>query len=249
MKTTLNDILFEKGDYQAKAEYINSLTCDELMAIPESTIIKIIEQVGENSTLTIRSRFRKGNNSNSEVENAYIHKGGVFLTLTVLGDSTDTSMSEYFAMFFRKGEFVSNANRLYLFIDYKESDKAEVMRSILLEGVYRLDNDEDKAQEQIAKLTDYRLLNPIFDYFYDKHKLKLKDISKHSSRNEVATIKAYHRAECVLRDYIKEHYKSLAERERTTLEGIYKEVFAQAMQDYIKNFDYDAWRKDTFLFN
>ena len=141
MKTTLNNILFGLGGYQAKAEYINSLTCDELMAIPESTIIKIIEQVGENNTLTIRSRFRKGNNSNSVVENTYIHKGSVFLTLVVLGDSTDTSMLEYFAMFFRKGEFVSSANRLNLFIDYKESDKAEVMRSILLEGVYRLDNE------------------------------------------------------------------------------------------------------------
>lgn len=146
MKTALNGILFEKGDYQAKAEYINNLTCDELMAIPESTIIKIIEQVGENNTLTIRNRFRRGNNSNSVVENTYIHKGSVFVSLIVLGDSTDTSMSECFARFFFKGEFVSSANRLNLFIDYKESDKAEVMRSILLEGVYRLDNDEDNER-------------------------------------------------------------------------------------------------------
>lgn len=146
MKTALNDILFGAGGYQAKAEHINNLTCDELMAIPESTIIKIIEQAGENNTLTIRNRFRRGNNSNSVVENTYIHKGSVFVTLTILGDSTDISMSELFTTFFRKGEYVSSANRLNLFIDYKESDKAEVMRSILLEYLYRLDNDEDNER-------------------------------------------------------------------------------------------------------
>ncbi len=138
MKTTLNGILFGVGNHHTRVARITNLTCDELMAISESTIIKIIEQAGENNTLAIRSRFRKGNNCNSEIENVHIHNGSVFVTLTILGDSTDTSISERFATFFRRGEYVSSANRLNIFIDYKESDKAEVMRSILLECLCRV---------------------------------------------------------------------------------------------------------------
>lgn len=158
---TLNDILFKAGNYDEKKSYIDNMLVDYLMQVPKSVVRTIVEKAGnEYGKLNIRSDFRKGNEWNSEIEGVSISKDDVFLFVYIQTDKTDTTEGEHFDKFFRRGEYCSDDNRFGITIDYTESQKAEVMRSILLQCIYVLFSNEHKVAEQIAKLKNYTIINP-----------------------------------------------------------------------------------------
>ena len=246
---TLNDILFKAGNYNEKKSFIDNMLVDDLMNVPKSLVKSIIEKCGnEYGRMYIRRDFRKGNDWNSEIEGVNLSKSGdVFVEVYIQTDSTDTTECEYFDKFFRRGEYYSNDNRFNKGIDYKESQKAEVMRSILLQCIYKLHSDENKKAEQIAKLTHYTITNPVCNYFYDKYNLKYKHISKYSSRDEVAQIKGYHRGEKAIKEYVEVNYINLIGKTNEELQETYKGVFQKAMDDFARNFDFNEWKKETYL--
>jgi GTPase SAR1 family protein len=94
---------------------------------------------------------RKGNNWNSTVESVELIKGKLFLDFYIQYENTDTNTSEEYDNFFRRGNFRGEIRRsdrygngrTYYFC-YDETDKARVMRSILLEYVYSKYNDKLK---------------------------------------------------------------------------------------------------------
>ena len=161
MATDINQIIFTRTQPKKKLDIINSLSEAELMATTEATVIRIVKEAGStvyksrDKRLRIDSDRRKGNNWNSTVDSVELIKGKLFLDFYVQYENTDTDSYEEFGKFFRCGSFRGEVRRLdrygngrtYYFC-YDESDKARVMRSILLEYVYSKYND--KLKEDIA---------------------------------------------------------------------------------------------------
>jgi len=149
MATNINQIIFTRTQPKKKLEIINSLSEAELMATTEATITKIVKEAGSrlyksrDKQLRIDYDRRKGNNWNSTVESVELIKGKLFLDFYIQYENTDTNTSEEYEDFFRRGNFRGEIRRLdrfgngrtYYFC-YDETDKAKVMKSILLEYVY-----------------------------------------------------------------------------------------------------------------
>jgi hypothetical protein len=157
MATNINQIIFTRTQPKKKLEIINSLSEAELMATTEATITKIVKEAGSrlyksrDKQLRIDYDRRKGNNWNSTVESVELIKGKLYLDFYIQYENTDTNTSEEYDNFFRRGNFRGEIRRLdrygngrtYYFC-YDETDKARVMRSILLEYVYSKYNDKLK---------------------------------------------------------------------------------------------------------
>ena len=157
MATNINQIIFTRTQPKKKLDIINSLSEAEIMATTEATVIRIVKEAGSavyksrDKRLRIDSDRRKGNNWNSTVDSVELIKGKLFLDFYVQYENTDTDSYEAFGNFFRLGSFRGEIRRLdrygngrtYYFC-YDESDKARVMRSILLEYVYSKYNDKLK---------------------------------------------------------------------------------------------------------
>lgn len=77
--------------------------------------------------------------------------------------------------------------------------------------------------------------------------MKYKHISKYSSRDDVAEINGYHYGEKALQEYIEENYIELIDKPNEELQEIYKGVFQKAMNEFVKNFDYNKWREETIF--
>ena len=149
MATNINQIIFTRTQPNRKIEIIKNLTEAELLATTEATITKIVKEAGRrmyksrDKQLRIDYDRRKGNNWNSTVESVELIKGKLFLDFYIQYEKTDTNTSEEYEDFFRRGNFRGEIRRLdrfgngrtYYFC-YDETDKAKVMKSILLEYVY-----------------------------------------------------------------------------------------------------------------
>ena len=153
----VNNFIFTRTQPMKKLEVIEKLSNDELLAVSESTVKKIIQEVGQrryksrDKELRIDYDRRKGNNWNSTVESVELIKGKLYLDFYIQYENTDTNTSEEYDDFFRRGNFRGEIRRddrygngrTYYFC-YDETDKARVMRSILLEYVYSKYNDKLK---------------------------------------------------------------------------------------------------------
>ena len=160
MATNINQIIFTRTQPKKKLEIINSLSEAELMATTEATITKIVKEAGSrlyksrDKQLRIDYDRRKGNNWNSTVESVELIKGKLYLDFYIQYENTDTNTSEEYDNFFRRGNFRGEIRRLdrygngrtYYFC-YDETDKARVMRSILLEYVYSKYHDKLSEEE------------------------------------------------------------------------------------------------------
>lgn len=146
--TNINVELFRRYAPKKKLEIINGLNTDELLAVRYATIVRIIREVGKRTderrekTFRISPERRKSNGWNSNVEALVYVRGNLYLNVYIQTDSTDFTVSERYLNFFRAGDFRGKCfatNRYgdsvpHYFI-YSEKDKAEVIRSILLEYV------------------------------------------------------------------------------------------------------------------
>lgn len=245
---TLKELLFNEGNYNEKKSFIDNMSVDALMSTPKSLVKAIVEKAGDGEgRMYLNCEFRKGNHWNSEIEGVVISNGNVLVFVYVQNTKTDTTTTEYFDKFFRRGEYCSRNNHLNEPVDYTEGQKAEVMRSILLQCIYNLFSDEHKKEVEIAKLKHYTIINPIVNHFYRKYDLEHKRISQYSSRNTIAEIEGYHFAKLELTNYIVNNYTELIGKSNEELQEIYKDVFQKKMDEFKKAFDYEQWRKGTYL--
>ena len=142
----INVEIFKRYKPENKIKIIEGLSEEDLLKITKSTVIRIIKETGEfhygskrNKTLRIDRRRRVGNNWNSGFEFIDYYKKEVYVGLYVQGDDTDTTVSEYWSTFFGSGTYYGSCeleNRTVYF-NYPKDDKAECIRSILLEYAYQ----------------------------------------------------------------------------------------------------------------
>ena len=157
----INELIFSITQPQKKIDIINALSEDELLSTSEATIKRIVKDAGRrmwktrDKELRISHERRAGNAWNSLIEAVELIKGRLYLEVYLQYENTDTSTSEEYDDFFRNGNFRGEVRRLdrygngrtYYFL-YNLSDKASVMKSILLEYVYT--KYADKLSKQAA---------------------------------------------------------------------------------------------------
>ena len=145
----INEFIFSRTQPQKKIDTINALSEDELLSTSEATIKRIVKDAGRrmwktrDKELRISHERRAGNAWNSLIEAVELIKGRLYLEVYLQYENTDTSTSEEYDDFFRNGNFRGEVRRLdrygngrtYYFL-YNPSDKASVMKSILLEYVF-----------------------------------------------------------------------------------------------------------------
>lgn len=154
--TDINIELFKRYQPKKKLEIIESLTDKELLALKESTVIRIVKETGtfnygskRNKHLNISRERRKGNDWNCTFDSIDYNKGRIFFELYLQYENTDTSIFEYWYRFLQPGEYRGQYHgtdrmgnpRTYYF-SYYEKDKARCIKSILLEYVYRKYSDK-----------------------------------------------------------------------------------------------------------
>ena len=157
----VNNFIFKRTQPKKKLEVIEKLSNDELMAVSESTVKRIIQEVGQrryksrDKELRISRDRRVGNNWNSEFEAVGTYKKKLYVNLYVqYGDcETDTTEVVNYDKFFCRGNYEGEIkgidyhfNPKYYYYTYDVEDKAKCIRSILLEFVYakyatKLNND------------------------------------------------------------------------------------------------------------
>lgn len=145
----INEFIFSKTQPQKKIDTINALSEDELLSTSEATVKRIVKDAGRrmwktrDKELRISHERRAGNAWNSLIEAVELIKGRLYLEVYLQYENTDTSTSEEYDDFFRNGNYRGEVRRsdrygngrTYYFL-YNSSDKASVMKSILLEYVF-----------------------------------------------------------------------------------------------------------------
>ena len=145
----INEFIFSRTQPQKKIDTINALTQDELLSTSEATVKRIVKDAGRrmwktrDKELRISHERRAGNAWNSLIEAVELIKGRLYLEVYLQYENTDTSTSEEYDDFFRNGNYRGEVRRsdrygngrTYYFL-YNSSDKASVMKSILLEYVF-----------------------------------------------------------------------------------------------------------------
>lgn len=145
----INDFIFSRTQPQKKIDIINALTEGELLSIRKETVKRIVKDAGRriwrtrDKRLRISQERRAGNAWNSSIDEVQLIKGKLHLEVYLQYENTDTSTSEEYDEFFRNGNYRGEVRRLdrhgngrtHYFM-YNPSDKASVMKSILLEYVF-----------------------------------------------------------------------------------------------------------------
>lgn len=147
----INQFIFSRTQPKKKIETIEALSVDELLSVKEETVIKIVKEVGRrmyksrDKQLYIDGDRRKGNNWNSTIEGVDLIKSRIHLNIYIQYENTDTNSSEEFVKFFNRwnnyrGEIQRSdrhGNGRTYYFNYDKNEKANVMRSILLDYVYK----------------------------------------------------------------------------------------------------------------
>ena len=142
----VNEELFRKNGH--KEEFILSLTDEELLAITPETAKRIVKEGGSSlprsrdKRLWICHDYRSGNDWNSTVEGFSLIKGRLFIDIYVQYGNTDRSTCEEYSTFFQRGDYRGEikgsdryGNERTYYFTYSKSDKARVLRSLLLQFI------------------------------------------------------------------------------------------------------------------
>ena len=212
-------------------ENINKMSDGDVIAYGKKHINGIMDDAAnEYGQYRISNDRRKGNNWNSLVEGVYRNKEGkLFVDIYFQGDSTDCNDSEYFDTFFSSASNVRVTSRICS-ATYSYSERADVMRSILIDYLYRkvIDREKIERAEKIEKLKDYRIINPILNKFYNDNRLKYKVMYG----GKCVEYEAYKKGEKDLDEYIVNNVESLDGKTSEELTSIYTKVFNDSTRKY-----------------
>ena len=217
-------------------ETIKKMSDSEAIAYGKRHINGIMDDAADKyGWYRINNERRKGNNWNSLVEGVYRNKEGkLFVDIYFQGDSTDLNDSEYFDKFFSSASNVRVTSRIGS-ATYSYAERAEVMRSIVIDYIYWkvIDRDKIEKAEKIKKLSDYRIINPILNKFYNDYRLKYKTHLYMYGKKRVE-YEAYKQGEKDLNAYIVSNVDNLDGKTNEELTTIYTEVFNNAAREYFK---------------
>lgn len=216
-------------------EKINKMSDSDVIAFGKKHINGIIDDGGDKyGWYRISTERRKGNNWNSLVEGVYRSNGKLFVDIYFQDDSTDTNDSEYFDTFFSSASNVRVTSRIGSAM-YSYDERADVMRSILIDYLYWkvIDREKFVRAEKIEKLKDYRIINPILNKFYNDHRLKYKT-HLYMYGKKCVEYDAYKKGEKDLDAYIVNNVDNLDGKTNEELTSIYTEVFNNAANEYFK---------------
>lgn len=142
--------LFTRKSIDKKAEIIKALTKTDLLGMTKDMVKRMVKETGIKQTgsrckcLRIDDDRRKGNNWNSVVEAITMDKGKLYVYTYVQYSNTDRTMVVPYEDFFKRGEYMGTVkttdcygNPQTYYYRYDEGDKAEVLRSVCLEYLYR----------------------------------------------------------------------------------------------------------------
>ena len=146
----INIELFKRYRPDKKVQIIMELTEGELLNITPATVTRIIKEAGSrlyrsrNKRLWISDRFRAGNHWNSTFNAVELIKGKLYVSLYVQYSNTDTDTGATYSDFFARGDYRGHicyedryGNPHTDYYTYTQSDKARVLRSLLLTYVQR----------------------------------------------------------------------------------------------------------------
>ncbi|MBR3771765.1 MAG: hypothetical protein IKL07_05815 [Clostridium sp.] len=149
MATNINQELFKRYAPKKKLEIINNLTTAELLATTPETIKRIAKEAGRSigksrdKILRINRERQAGNDWNSTVEDVEFIKGNLYLNIYFQTDHTDTNISEKYATFMQGDQYHGKhyttnryGDEVPNYFTYDRQDKANVIKSILLEYVH-----------------------------------------------------------------------------------------------------------------
>lgn len=212
-------------------EKINKMSDSDVIAFGKKHVNGIMDDAANKyGQYYISNGRRKGNNWNSLVEGLYRNKEGkMFVDIYFQGDSTDCNDSEYFDTFFSSASNVRVTSRICS-ATYSYDERADVMRSILIDYLYWkvIDREKIERAEKIEKLKDYRIINPILNKFYNDNRLKYKVMYG----GKCVEYDAYKKGEKDLDEYIANNVESLDGKTNEELTSIYTKVFNDSTRKY-----------------
>lgn len=144
----INTFIFSKNSCKKKLEVVKNLREDQLLEIELGTIRKMLRTAGRISSSygksrCFRLRDKPGNNYNSVVESVSLYKDMLYVSICVQLINTRTSINERMNVFFANNEYNGSAidydrdgNPRTLYFTYLQHERAEVIRSILIEYIY-----------------------------------------------------------------------------------------------------------------
>lgn len=158
----INGFIFSRTQPQKKIDIIKSLSCDELLAVKEATIKRMVKETGRkmgrtrDRELYISCERREGNAWNSTIESVDVVKNKIYINLYVQYSNTDSTLCEDYDEFFANGSYRGELHRTdrygnprtYYFI-YSREAKATVVKAILLEYVFTKYAEKLKNQDYV----------------------------------------------------------------------------------------------------
>ncbi len=151
----INKFIFSRTAPKKKIQIVRNLSIPETLSITTETITRMVKETGSgisksrNKELRIPYGLRTGNDWNSEVEGIRLFKGKLSVDLYLQYENTDTNTSESLENFLSKGDYRGsvirsdrNGNDRSYYFTYTESDKAEFIKSLLLEYLNRKYKDK-----------------------------------------------------------------------------------------------------------
>lgn len=155
----INKIIFSRTAPQKKLEIVNNLSTQEVLAITQDTIRKIIREIGRNlyrskdKVLHFSSDCKVSNDWNAWIGNLMSKKSNLFITFEIQYENTDTSKTDVMEEFLRKGDYQGSiirddrfGNPRHYYFRFSELKKAEFIRKLFTTYLHK------KYKERLASL-------------------------------------------------------------------------------------------------
>lgn len=227
----INEFIFGRTKAEKKLEVLDQLSGNDLRKATNETILRIFKECrGKDDEGKPRDKFyisnkrAAGNNWNSTIEFIHEYKGRACIEFYVQNTKTDWGESVEYNTFKSGTEFRGYCSYLSTSFRYNSDDIANVIRCILKEFVYYkyIERAEREHKEKIAALLHWKIVNPVYNKFYDLWRCKYDGGYPGAPHDR---IDRYHRAEKAVKGYVAEHVDELTGKSAEELQKIYSDIF------------------------
>lgn len=221
----INKFLFGSTSPQKKLETIKALGDSEVRKVTSETMLRIYKECnGGGDKFRINSDRAVGNDWDSTIEFLYEYRGKPYLCLYVQSSSSDSSTCVSYSEFVGCSRYNGYCVNLNKYFQYDSADIVNTIRCILSEYIYYkyIEREERERQRLINGLMNWKVINPIFNYYYKYLRLSNLPFSYATTKAEY---KSYCNGKKGVTDYIRDHADELIGKSDEELSQIYKEVF------------------------
>lgn len=209
-------------------------------------IINAIKNYGSYGKLYMPERVY--NNWNADLKGLYWSEKSnkLYVIIYVQGIKTDEDTEVNAREFFQKGRYSGTTDYHNFRFSFDEDEKKK-FAEVIVKHIIDLENGLGDKQKTIERLTNWKLTNPVVNYFYDKYRMKyIRDW--HKSNDEITTEQSYYHAKSELDKKIKENWEKFAKMTDDDLHKEYMSIFEKAYNDFRKDFNASEYRKEHYLF-